>query len=726
MTTTIGFLTHSVADDYGKLLWQGALDATRAADARLVSYPGTPLESTNVFEAQANIIYEFIDSQRIDGLVVSAAVLSTYVGVERLHQFLQRFDDMPLATIGLSSPGSPGVVIDNYTGLYETMEHLIKVHGFSKFAYFGGPTHNPEATVRYQAFTDGLIAHDLELNSQLVAPPNLWSDEAGAESMRLLLDERGLKPGVDFDVVVASSDTVAFGAMMALQQRGYRIPADVAITGFDADERTALLAAPLTSVYQPIREQARTATELVLAQLRGENVPETTTLPTSLVVRQSCGCQDAMVTAAYVGEVVSESNQTLSDRLQGMDTGDAQQVRLFADFVAEVEGHEIGIFLKTLNHALQKDVLEDGYVPRWQDVISDMRRRALPVLSAEQRTHAEDLWNQARVMVGRMAFRGRAYQRLITEMLSLQLQNMGHVLGTSFSIGALIEAVADQLPQIGIERLAMSLYADPDKPAEGVVLRMVMDETGARALEIPFDPVLLAPDDAYEQIIMESMVVLPLYFGTHQLGFCFVCGEPHQGHILEAVRMHLSGALESTMMFEKQEQAEAALQRAFDEVEQQVQERTAELRNEIEQREQLQQQVINAQKMALQELSSPIIPLMDGIIIMPLIGSIDSMRAQDITRSLLAGITQYRAEVLILDITGVSVVDTGIAQHLNKTIQAAKLKGTRTIVSGISEVIAETVVDLGIDWSDLDTTRDLESALLVALDILQLELLKRD
>jgi len=139
-------------------------------------------------------------------------------------------------------------------------------------------------------------------------------------------------------------------------------------------------------------------------------------------------------------------------------------------------------------------------------------------------------------------------------------------------------------------------------------------------------------------------------------------------------------------------------------------------------REQLQQEIISAHKRSLQELSTPIIPLMEGIIILPLIGSIDSMRANDIMRSLLKGISQHKAKIAILDITGVALVDTGVAGYLDKTIQAARLKGTKTIITGISDAIAETIIDLGIDWSNIETLRDLQTGLLVALKSLDIKL----
>jgi len=163
-------------------------------------------------------------------------------------------------------------------------------------------------------------------------------------------------------------------------------------------------------------------------------------------------------------------------------------------------------------------------------------------------------------------------------------------------------------------------------------------------------------------------------------------------------------------------------------MEQMVAQRTRELRESLEKSARLQRQVIKAQKRAIQELSTPIIPIVDapgragGIIVMPLIGSIDTLRARDITRSLLAGIREHRAKVVILDITGVPIVDSGVASHLNKTIQAARLKGARTIVTGISDAVAETIVDLGIDWSGIETLADLQTGLIVALGSLGIKL----
>ncbi len=138
----------------------------------------------------------------------------------------------------------------------------------------------------------------------------------------------------------------------------------------------------------------------------------------------------------------------------------------------------------------------------------------------------------------------------------------------------------------------------------------------------------------------------------------------------------------------------------------------------------LQQEVLEAQQRVIQELSTPIIPVMDRIIVMPLVGSIDTMRAKDIMRALLSGISDHRASVVILDVTGVPIVDSGVASHMNKTIQAARLKGAHTIITGISDAVAETIVDLGIDWTEIETLSNLETGLQVALSSLGYRLTK--
>lgn len=128
-----------------------------------------------------------------------------------------------------------------------------------------------------------------------------------------------------------------------------------------------------------------------------------------------------------------------------------------------------------------------------------------------------------------------------------------------------------------------------------------------------------------------------------------------------------------------------------------------------------QEQVIAAQQAALRELSTPIIPLTDGVIVMPLIGSIDSARAQQVIETLLEGVGRYHARFAILDITGVQIVDSQIANALIHAAQAVRLLGAHVILTGIRPEVAQILVGLGIDLSTLITRASLQSGVEFAM-----------
>jgi ABC-type sugar transport system substrate-binding protein/anti-anti-sigma regulatory factor len=125
----------------------------------------------------------------------------------------------------------------------------------------------------------------------------------------------------------------------------------------------------------------------------------------------------------------------------------------------------------------------------------------------------------------------------------------------------------------------------------------------------------------------------------------------------------------------------------------------------------LQQDIIAAQQRMIQELSTPIIPISDKILVLPLIGTIDSARAQQIMDTMLVTISKQQAAVLIIDITGVAIVDTGVAHYLLQAARAAQLLGTRVMLVGISPEVAQTVVQLGVDLSSLTTYSSLQFGL---------------
>jgi rsbT co-antagonist protein RsbR len=127
------------------------------------------------------------------------------------------------------------------------------------------------------------------------------------------------------------------------------------------------------------------------------------------------------------------------------------------------------------------------------------------------------------------------------------------------------------------------------------------------------------------------------------------------------------------------------------------------------------EEVIERQQQELLELSTPVVRLWDNVLALPLIGTLDSARTQVVMQNLLEAIVQTRSDIAVIDITGVPTVDTLVAQHLLKTVAAARLMGADCIISGIRPQIAQTIIHLGVNLEDVTTKATLADAFAVAL-----------
>ncbi|TNE47717.1 MAG: STAS domain-containing protein [Bacteroidetes bacterium] len=138
--------------------------------------------------------------------------------------------------------------------------------------------------------------------------------------------------------------------------------------------------------------------------------------------------------------------------------------------------------------------------------------------------------------------------------------------------------------------------------------------------------------------------------------------------------------------------------------------------------EQLINETIAAQSKSLMEMSTPVTQIWNGILLLPVVGIIDSKRAQDIMNATLAKISETQARSFILDISGVAVVDTAVANHLIKITKATRLMGCESTISGVSPAIAQTIVELGIDVGTIKTTSNMKDALASAFNKMGLEI----
>lgn len=222
----------------------------------------------------------FAVAGKVDGLVVMARSLSE-------PEVRTLADRVPIVLLagGRRLRGIDYVAADNANGSAEATRHLVE-HGYEDVAFVGGPPNSPDARARFNGFCRTVAAAGLRPPERLEAHGD-FTERGGARAVEELLQARPRPPRA----LVLGNDQMAVGALGVLARAGLSVPGDVALTGFDDIQLARHVRPPLTTVSQPMRELGAECVRLLLRRLDEPSVePETVVLPTTLVVRASCGC----------------------------------------------------------------------------------------------------------------------------------------------------------------------------------------------------------------------------------------------------------------------------------------------------------------------------------------------------------------------------------------------------------------------------------------------------
>jgi signal transduction histidine kinase/DNA-binding LacI/PurR family transcriptional regulator len=629
---TVGMLTTSLLNLFQRQ-WLGVLAGAQACGVNLIAIPGRELASPDGFKAQANVVYDLVSAERLDGLVVWTTPLQLYVGQERVEEFCRRFEPLPMVSIEQALGEAPCVLLDNRGGMRAAVDHLIEAHGHRRIAFVRGPDTHPGAQDRYAGYLDSLAAHGLTADPALVtAAPLTWEPADAAAMIHRVLDEA---PGVD--AVVAANDDLALGVLAALRDRAVHVPRDIAVVGFDdamsivphdlglesADlggvglTRTVNVSAatlPLTTVRAPFDLLGRQAVVTLLARIRGEAVADVEVLGTELVVRRSCGCISAAAQegpwrgprvsrppastsfrrtiAARRDQIVAELQRAFP--AHSVSTPDWAE-RLLTTFVAAFEGTSADPFLEALDELVRESMRGGERLQSWWPVLFALRAQTTPFLTTDgARARAENLWLRVQAYMGEMADRFWSYRQLVGAKRDQIVREIGQSVITALDVDEIADALVRELPRVGIPSCCVATYVHADDapaehyPTESARAVLVYEDHArvepAAGGDVFPSRSLMPGDRLLTGAEPFTMVLLPLHFKEQQLGFAVFEAGPRIGWIYEALAEQLSSALQGTRLVERERRALAAfeegrrrLEAAHDELEERVAERTTEL-----------------------------------------------------------------------------------------------------------------------------------------------------
>jgi PAS domain S-box-containing protein len=598
---TIGALL-SIADPH-QPLWVGAVDAALAHDANLICFVGGTIPASGQPQVTfyfphtlpSTSFFELVDETNLDGLITwagSGVGLGMHLNNAQMNQFIARYRSLPIVNYEGYIEGIPSITTDTYLGMCELMTHIIDVHACFRIAFIRGPAQHMESEERYRAYLDTLGRYGIPVTPALISPPSGWGQESGAQMIGILLDERGLRVGVDIDAVVTSEIEYAIGVLQELQSRGASVPDQVILASFNDRIEAQISDPPITAMKKPFYEAGITAVNAVLELIQGKPIPDKISTSPRLVIRRSCGCWALPKLIAGSGasrEAPHSSDQRLDEsavtlradlveqllRLSSLEPARSRAARLasaLADILvaptpSDAERRQSD-FWNILEATLPEHSAKER-LAQWHGMIAELfhyldtslKHSLLPDSDSNQ------FWRQVRIIVGQELQRAEVALRTDLVEDSRKLLAISQEMMSTQDVAHLLDILALRLPELGISGCYLSLYEDlltsnaSQVTPEWSRLALALQGGQRITLEPPaqrFRSRRLVPDGLLPVDHAYALIATPLHFGQHMFGFVLFQVGPHNGRLYLLLAQEISSALQSVFLLRDYQQSEHA------------------------------------------------------------------------------------------------------------------------------------------------------------------------
>jgi diguanylate cyclase (GGDEF)-like protein len=473
----IAFINDEVDQHYGAMLAAGVSDAARRLGVDVVMPMTRQLGNPEGYVYQYGVTLDFIDPKDVDGVIVAGGTVFNLVPQEEYDRLASRFAPRPTVSIGRTLAGCVSVTVDNTACTARLVEHLVVQHGCRNIGLLSGPQSNPDAFERREAFLAALAALGIPFDPGHEMSGD-YSLASGRRAGQHFLD----RLSGSLDAVVSANDSMAIGLSQVLQAAGLRIPGDLALAGFDDIFEAGTLAAPLTTIRQPIREMGQAALEACVGIIRGEAVASRR-LPAELIIRESCGCPPSYISDLMAVDPRGLSINSLRERLveeAARHPGiDRFALASLLGVVLNIDSAELAKLLdedrnrRVLTRAFDALLLPASvavtdfhFLSGCLDQVRGFLVRQFPLDPA--RNHAETLIHAFRTHLGDLRTylleqrhrRHQADSRALGEALSAMIDSLA-------SPGQMFRSLVPALRGIGIQDCQVWLYERPVRHAHG-------------------------------------------------------------------------------------------------------------------------------------------------------------------------------------------------------------------------------------------------------------------
>ncbi|MBN2736095.1 MAG: GGDEF domain-containing protein [Spirochaetales bacterium] len=585
---TIGFQSLSLYGSYYNSLLQGLCEEARQQKINLILFPGRCSPYLARYEYQNTLIYNFMTKENLDGLIVTPGSMIDLIGFQKTMDFYGGIKDLPLLCLNIGLPESTMIGINNQSGFRELMAHLFDVHAFRKPAFINGPMENSEAQQRFNVFRKSLEERSIPYLEDLRVFGN-FTFESGVSAVKELLDNRR---GSDCDVVIASNDSMALGAIEELSRRGIKVPEDMAVTGFDNLNEGFTSIPSLTTVAQPLREQAHQAVKTLVSLIKGEAMNQSMMFETHMVIRKSCGCMGfenngepekksnesvflvnkhqtrKLNCKAFQARATAIGNNRESELLTRsccalFDTHIKSGLkntlaflkdfnRLCMDFFAIDRGMEIiELFLSSIETALKDLFISDSDSSQIHYALQGAHKLLIEYRDAKQ-----------------------ANQMLQNEQILYRLRFLIRDSSAFLSFDQFLDTFFSAVASIGIDRFLIILFNEPifhkdetkmKHPVKMEILSSHFSDTKPSA-NIVFDYPMMVPPEFMKNDSGIIYIATALFFREEQYGYILMEYKKISYEIYEILATQISTTYKRLLMMQEISNSEQKLRRALDEL----------------------------------------------------------------------------------------------------------------------------------------------------------------
>ncbi|MBN1410758.1 MAG: EAL domain-containing protein [Spirochaetales bacterium] len=620
---TIGLIFETLLDKYQSAIWEGIIDKIKEADINLICFCGIASRGRNIPINLAGKLLSHIDKNTVDGLIFLGGPFSIFLSEDELQKVFNLFSDLPLVNVGIHRKGLPSLVVDNGSGMKELMVHLIETHGYKKIAFIKGPETNQEAQLRYDIFRRTMDEYKIPINPDFIFNGD-FTELASVDVVATILDKLPQRP----EVIVAANDDMAIGTINELKKRSIRIPDDLAVVGFDDREDSEFTTPALTTVHQPLFDLGRESVRLLINIIKSKKEIKEVKLPTRVVLRDSCGCSllrsnkildiNEMFSPKSEAESITRVKQSIKQETLAQFTSSFSRFRN-EPHISRLINTMIDVVFKTLKTKKEKE-----FSLIFQDIIEELvyKRMDLRIVNSiftsmflkikSELDNKDDMLLIMHIMFkaedikAKILERIQASRRLSNSYEYIELYRFQQYLLESYDIKNIEKAIRSNLSRLGISTCYIASYMDKhdkDLPSRLLIVSEPQDLTSPANRETTFPASYLLPGKCKKLDKRFSFITYPLFFEKEAIGYLMLEISPTTPIFYENLKYQINNAINSTMLFDKVQHYASIL-------EEEVKEKTKNLKAEINEREEIEKMLSREKERAIVTLES----IGDGVI----------------------------------------------------------------------------------------------------------------